>query len=100
MNTSWVSSIFTTPVIFVLVVWLLLLTEAIFSPIRAFRREDFPAFVFPAIVIKTVFVISMFLPYFAAFETNVASLEIPSFSRTASSFSRIILASRVLVSWS
>ena len=53
---------FHMPVIRVLVVCGLLVTEAIFSPTMAFKSEDFPALVRPAIVTKAVFGISYYLP--------------------------------------
>ena len=62
-KTHWYSSSVRTPVIRVRVVWGLEETMAIFSPKRAFKREDFPTFALPTMATKAdlEFIVS---PYF------------------------------------
>ena len=62
MKTICVSPTVLMPVMRVRVVWGFGLTEAIFSPIMALSREDFPALVCPASVTKTDFVMRQYPP--------------------------------------
>jgi len=48
----WEFSLFTIPLIAVLVVWTLFAVAAIFSPTKRFTKVDFPTFVLPSIATK------------------------------------------------